>query len=97
MIHACSEGRLLSIKRQLVQADGTETSNRQQKRQRVNVKYESVRAFLSTYFSPENGRCEKLPNPRFGRDEYRLPIWLTKKKLYRVYCADAEACGGKPK
>ena len=56
--------------------EGTETLNK------VRV------AFLNNYFAAENGRCEKLPNPRYGRDEYRLPTWLTKEYVYNAYVSD---------
>ena len=74
---------------------GKENNGRTVSSPRVNKKFESVRMFLANYFAPENGRCEKLPNPRYGRDEYRLPIWLSKAQVYRVYTDDCEKCKGK--
>ena len=66
-----------------------------QKLHKWNHKFEGVKTFLDNYFAPENGRCEKLPNPRYGREEYRLPIWLSKLKVYCVYVADTIACHSK--
>lgn len=66
---------------------------RVQQKERVNRIYESARTFLANYFADENGRCEKLPNPRGSRDEYRLPLWLNKSALYRIYKADQDAMG----
>ena len=88
-IYDVSEGRLTTLKR-LVDGDGAEDHGRQLKKQRHNMKFESVRAFLENYFAPENGRCEKMPNPRFGKEEYRLPTWLTKAKIYEYYQKDCQ-------
>ena len=85
---------MCQVKRQ-VEWDGTETNKREVKKARMNPKFESVRAFLANYFAPENGRCEKLPNPRYGREEYRLPIWLSKTAIYNSYKKDCEASGSK--
>ena len=85
---------MTKLKREL-NKDGTETGQRQSKKPRFNQKSEAARAFLANYFSEDNGRCEKIPNPRFGREELRLPIWLTKAKVYEVYKDDCENCKSK--
>jgi hypothetical protein len=85
---------MYSLKRK-ASDDYREVERPKQKTHKWNPKYEEVKSFLENYFAPENGRCEKLPNPRYGRDEYRLPIWLTKVKVYCVYVADAVACKSK--
>ena len=46
-----------------------EEFKRREQQPKWNKKYESVRAWLKAYFENENGKCEKLPNPRYGRDE----------------------------
>ena len=72
-----------------------EEFERREQQPKWNKKYESVRAWLKTYFENENGKCEKLPNPRYGRDEWRLPIWLPKRELYRIYSKSNEDIKGK--
>ena len=57
--------------------------------------YESARTFLESYLDKNYGKCEKLPNPRYGRDEWRLPTWLKKEVLYEIYKVDQEKMGGK--
>ena len=66
-----------------------------QKLPKWNPKFEDVRTFLDNYFAPKNGRCEKLPNPRYGKEEFSLPIWLSKLKVFLVYSADSTACKSK--
>ncbi len=65
--------------------DCREVEPRKQKTHKWNQKYEEINSFLEYYFAPKNARFENLPNPRYGRDEYRLPIWLTKIKVYCVF------------
>ena len=85
---------MYSLKRKACE-DYLEVERPRQKLFKWNPKFETVKTFLDNYFAPENGRCEKLPNPRYGREEYRLPIWLSKLKVYCVYVADTIACHGK--
>lgn len=92
-IHSVSEGRMVKLKA-LVQDDTFSKSGRVQKKQRINPAYESVTKFLTYYFSDANGRCEKMPNPRSSRDEYRLPSWLNRSLLYTFYKEDCETIGG---
>ena len=63
-----------------------------QKLHQWNPKFEGVKK-IDNYFAPENGRCEKLPNPRYGREKYRLHI--RKLKVYYVNVADTVACHSK--
>ena len=92
-IHGVSNDRLKSIRSEVLD-DTVNTSSRRPKSVRFNTKYEQVRAFFEMYFHEDNGRCEKLPNPRFGHDEWRLPIWLKPLKVYKIYCEDCENCSG---
>ena len=82
---------MYSLKRKAID-DSQEVECPKQKKYKWNNKFETVRTFLENYFAPENGRCEKLPNPRYGRDEYRLPVWLSKRKIYSVYKEDNINC-----
>ncbi len=96
VIHSVSEGRMTSLKKKVKRTDVADRDfERRPQQPRWNSKYESVRVFLENYFSDENGRCEKLPNPRYSREELRLPIWLSKVEVYRIYKHDCEKCGGK--
>lgn len=92
-IHAVSNDRLKSIRSEVLD-DTVHASGRRPRRARFNRKYEQVRAFFENYFHEDNGRCEKLPNPRFGHDEWRLPVWLKPTKVYKVYCDDCKNCSG---
>lgn len=83
---------MVSLKRGV---EGEELILRVPKQPRVRVKAEQVLAFLTEYFKDENGRLEKLPNPRYGRDEWRLPPWLTKVELFKYYSADCVSAGRK--
>ena len=87
LIRSCSDTRLYTLKRQASE-NSSVASGRTPKAPRHAPKYEMAVAFLTNYFASENGRCEKLPNPRYGRDEYRLPIWLTKEYVFRAYESD---------
>ena len=53
---------MYSLKRKAC-VDYLEAERPRQKLFKWNPKFESVKTFLSNYFAPENGRCEKLPNP----------------------------------
>ena len=88
-IHGCGENRMYSLKRK-ASDDREEVECPKQQKPKWNNKFETVRSFLNDYFAPENGRCEKLPNPRYGRDEYRLPVWLSKLKIYSAYVEDCK-------
>jgi hypothetical protein len=48
---------------------------------------EEARAFLTDYFSDDNGRCEKIPNPRGIHDIYHLPPWLGYREVWKEYVA----------
>jgi hypothetical protein len=63
-----------------------------QKLHQWNPKFEGVKK-IDNYSALENGRCEKLPNPRYGREKYRLHI--RKLKVYYVNVADTVACHSK--
>lgn len=96
MIHNISEGRLNSIKKMVERHDiPAEEFGRSAQQPRWNKKYETVRTFLAGYFDKAHGKCEKLPNPRYGRDEWRLPTWLKKDVLYDIYKKDQVEMGGK--
>ena len=85
---------MYSLKRKACD-DFREVERPKQKIHRWNPKYEEVKTFLDNYFAPENGRCERLPNPRYGKEEFRLPIWLSKLKVFLVYVEDCLACHSK--
>ena len=72
--------------------DRSEHEPQQAKHHKRNPRFEQIYTFLSNYFSEENGRLEKLPNPRYGRQEFVLPTWLSKRKIYCVYVADCIQC-----
>lgn len=93
-LHGCSENRMYSLKRKACD-DFREVERPKQKIFKWNPKYEDVKTFLDNYFAPENGRCERLPNPRYGKEEFRLPIWLSKLKVFLVYVEDSIACQSK--
>ena len=90
LIHGCSDSRLYGLKRQ-ASDDNSTASGRIAKTPRYKSKSEPCRAFLENYFADENGRCEKLPNPRYGREEYRLPVWMTKQYVFDAYVKDCNA------
>ena len=96
MIHNISEGRLNSINKMAERHDiPAEECGKSAQQPRWNKKFESVRTFLAGYFDKHHGKCEKLPNPRYGRDEWRLPTLLKKHVLYDIYKEDQEKMGGK--
>ena len=81
--------------KQALSQDQNLPTTRLAKKPRFNAKFEHASAFLAEYFSDENGRVEKLPNPRYGRDEYRLPVWLSMNKIYMIYENDNKNTPGK--
>ena len=89
MIHSCGPQRECKLRREASE-DSTIVTGRQQRRPRCKQKYDEIYAFLENYFSPENGRCEKLPNPRYGSDEYRLPTWMKKRYVFEAYEQDCK-------
>eukprot|EP00873_Tetraselmis_striata_P003736 jgi/Tetstr1/424000/TSEL_014611.t1 len=48
----------------------------------------ATRAWLKDYFDPKHGRTEKIPNPSSDREEWHLPAWANKAKVYITYMDD---------
>eukprot|EP00873_Tetraselmis_striata_P040038 jgi/Tetstr1/460302/TSEL_005602.t1 len=48
----------------------------------------ATRAWLKDYFDPKHGRTEKIPNPSSDREEWHLPAWANKAKVYMTYMDD---------
>lgn len=46
---------------------------------------EDARVWLAEYFSEENGRCERQPNPTGGREIWHLPAWACYTQVYYAY------------
>lgn len=90
-IHSVSEQRLALIQSEVYNEENPRDSGDEE-----SVKYNclparAARAWLDEYFSEENGRTEKIPNPSAGRDEWNLPCWMTKHAVYRIFLADHTA------
>ena len=91
MLHAVSESRLCALAKEVKKDPITF--------QRTVLPYSSkkssdVRALLDDYFKPENGRCEKMPNPQSGREEWHLPSWLKKSVVYKLYSDECDELSG---
>lgn len=60
---------------------------------------EEARAWLEEYFSEENGRCERLPNPTGTREIWHLPSWAGYRAVHQEYLdsvAETGLAGSKP-
>lgn len=84
LIHDVSEGRMLKMQAYVKQGLSGNTGRLPCGPRQMRKTY-SARAWLDEYFSDENGRLEKLPNPRYGREEHNLPTWAKKSLIYDEY------------
>lgn len=93
LVHACSETRLCALARDIkrLPLDYKRASSPRDGRRAADV-----RAWLDDNFAPENGRCEKMPNPESGREEWHLPPWLKKSVVYKEHCKECKEFNGRP-
>lgn len=94
MIHDVSEGRMLKMQSYIKEGISGSTG-RLPCGPRQCPKLFHARQWFDEYFSDENGRLEKLPNPRYGREEHNLPTWAKKTVLYGEYKKWAHDHNGK--
>ena len=48
---------------------------------------DSVISFIKDFWADEPGRAQKIPNPRSGKEEWHLPVWMNKAFVYKLYAS----------
>jgi hypothetical protein len=83
LIHGVFENRMNFMKK--LQISDFVGSAGRAKKELSHLAEKSVIGFMKDFLADEHGRAYKILNPRSGKEEWDLPIWMNKAIVYKLY------------
>jgi hypothetical protein len=86
LIHGVSENRMSNLQK-LGISDFVGSTSRA-KKEISRPAEDTVIGFMNEFLADKHGRAQKIPNPRSGKEEWHLPVWMNKAFVYKLFVSE---------
>ena len=86
IIHGVSENHMNNLHK--IGVAGYVGCTERAKKEPVRPREDAVIGFMQDFLAEKHGRAQKIPNPRSSKEEWHLPVWMTKTYVYKFMVAD---------
>ena len=83
LIHGVSENRMSNL--QKVGISDFVGSTSRAKKEISRPAEDTIIGFMKEFLDDKHGRAQKIPNPRSGKEEWHLPVWMNKAFVYKLF------------